>query len=145
MFDVSRFQLRMACVVAAILYFAVDVSMWAGAHGYLGAIARDAGAWRHQGLWVPVWLLSLFGLFHLVIFVSGLVGMFMFKRWGRRLLVAALVVAFVAAPLGGEAVYSPLAVLLASAFSLLHMWMIVVAFWSPQGHAWFAKSEGFVA
>lgn len=131
MTTITRKQIRIACIVLALLYVAAAVSLWAEPHGYLGRTVQRASMWRHQGLFVPVWVLYLTAFTHFAVFFSGLAGTFMFKKWGRNLLTLAVLIAMLFLPLQGEIVFGPLSAILNGSLSLIHIWLVSILIWSP--------------
>jgi hypothetical protein len=130
MLTVSRRQIRWACIALACLYVLAFVLRWATYEGYLGRVARNAGMWNHQGLFLPIWLLALLGFAWLATFILGLVGTALFRYWGRLLLALAFLLAVIVAPLRGEVVLSPLSAFVGGLLGTLHVWLITVMYWS---------------
>ena len=142
MFNITRRNIRIVCIVLAILYLTTALLLWAEPHGYLGMVARKVSMWRHQGFFLPVWLLNLMAFAHFTVFFFGLIGTAMFKRWGRNLLAFALLLALLYLPLQGEIVYSPTSAIFGGALSTLHVWFVTVLYWSPIGREFNATYSG---
>ncbi len=131
MLTVSRRHIRIACLAVVGLLLTTMALMLAEREGGLGAIAHDASNWRYAGMVIPFVPLHMIGLFHLGLWLCGLVGVFMFRNWGRRLLVAALLLGLLIVPFAGEVVLGPWTMLTANLLGVAHIWLIAVCYWSP--------------
>ncbi|AND71142.1 hypothetical protein ATSB10_36880 [Dyella thiooxydans] len=144
MLTVTRTQIRTTCVALGMLCAATMLSIWAEQHGYLGSVAHRAGSWNYQGLLVPVWLLEIVALAQLALLTLGIVGTFMLRTWGRHLLAVALLLALLAAPLRGEAVFGPLSLFVGGLTGFVHMWLLTVIYWSPASMLFVGKAPAVV-
>jgi hypothetical protein len=116
------------------------LSTWAERHGYLGAVAHNASTWNYQGLLIPVWLIEIVSLTQIAVLTLGIAGTFMFRKWGRRLLAFALLLALLVWPLRGEIALGPLSQLGGGLVGIVHVWLLTVIYWSPASMEFVGKA-----
>jgi hypothetical protein len=128
---ISTGAFRSACVGALVAFVLATAAHIVAMHD--PALA-GAYRWSHAGMVIPVLAYRVLSYTYFVALLVGLGGAF-FYWWGARwLLVLSIAISASAAAFGGLVVHSPIETTAVSLYGMLHVWLVVVAFWSPLAH-----------
>ena len=91
------------------------------------AYSNEPNPWLLQQTWLFFGILAILG----AIGIAGLVGLFLFRAWGRTLSVSFTLAVLVLMPFAGPTLYSALEQLPSEAASTVWGAILALAFWSP--------------
>ncbi|MET0580476.1 MAG: hypothetical protein ABWZ08_00715 [Pseudoxanthomonas sp.] len=113
--------LLIGCVIAS--FFSAD----SFSPELTAAYAGESEAWFDRNMEISIGLGAVF----IVATVAGLVGLFLFRRWGRWLSLYSTAAALLLYPLMGPALYAPLEEGLNEIAALLWGAILAACYWSP--------------
>ena len=128
----TAYVVMVPCCVAAS-FFSVDSFSAELAAAY----ANEPEAWLYQYTWIFISFMAAV----ILATVAGVVGLFLFKGWGRSLSLYSTIAAFLLYPLLGPTLYSPLEETLYEISSLLWGAILAMAYWSPFSHRFSADNS----
>jgi hypothetical protein len=140
MLSVSVRQFRVVCLIALLSVLLIQLPI-------LRLISFSEGvttarAWKYFGSTLPGWALWVYAVTSFSLVAVGLVGMLRFWRLSRWCLLAVYLIALVARPFLGLAVYSAYEAFVGSVFGCTSAWLITISFWSPLAERFKTNSGG---
>ena len=141
MLTISTGAFRSTCVGALVAFVLATVAHNVAMHD---PALSGAYRWSHAGMVMTVWAYRVLSYTYFVALLVGLGGAFFYWWVARWLLVLSFAISASAAAFGGLVVHSPIETVAISLYGMLHVWLVVVALWSPLAHR-FARNANVPA
>jgi uncharacterized membrane protein len=123
----TRYLKILWCYVVLNLAATISIFFPTYSENLVAAYESEPETWLMSNLWIAVFVLGAF----VVVWLTGLVGLFFFKRWARPLSLCSTIAGFVIFPFVGASPYSGLEASLFEASSMVWGGILALSYFSP--------------